>query len=284
MASQVIQSEILTDHVNSYWHPIFRRRIGGLSFSSNLLSALLLCGATVLRATFTMKNAPCELNSIGFQDVFSFYSSPNDEEKRKFVGTLNKCVTVDSVAILYCCLGLIVLSFLCSLFQLFANLNVNLGFMKKFYRRGLLDVCCVFINCVCLGLMYWAASSITHFQFQLIKHQLAVPDGCFLNFLFRWILLRPLGRARLTCLLCYANVFTISICFKEASIKANRASESFSRTDVNLSITGLPLLTPLFVCCLIIPLKTHRLPPIGLSTTDILLLSLPKQDNLFCIF
>ncbi|KAH9282158.1 hypothetical protein ECG_05968 [Echinococcus granulosus] len=163
------------DHVNSYWHPIFRRRIGGLSFSSNLLSALLLCGATVLRATFTMKNAPCELNSIGFQDVFSFYSSPNDEEKRKFVGTLNKCVTVDSVAILYCCLGLIVLSFLCSLFQLFANLNVNLGFMKKFYRRGLLDVCCVFINCVCLGLMYWAASSITHFQFQLIKHQLAVP-------------------------------------------------------------------------------------------------------------
>lgn len=147
---------VLLDHGISHWHPIFRHRIGGLSFSSNLLASLLLCGATVLRATFTMKDAPCKLNSIGFQDIFLFNSSSNDKEKRKFVGTctilllqmvpnsgtLNECVTADSVVILYCCLGLIILSFLCSLFQLFANLNINLQFIKKFRRRGLLDVCC----------------------------------------------------------------------------------------------------------------------------------------------
>ncbi|KAL5962914.1 hypothetical protein TSMEX_009337 [Taenia solium] len=89
-----------------------------------------------------MKDAPCKLNSIGFQDIFSFNSSSSDKEKQKFVGTLSECVTADSVVILYCCLGLIILSFLCSLFQLFTNLNINFGFIKKFRRRGLLDVCC----------------------------------------------------------------------------------------------------------------------------------------------
>ena len=182
--------------------PQFLRRISSLSFSSNLLATLLLCGATVLKATFSLKDAPCELNSIGFQDILSFYASSNDKERRKFKGNstlcpnfksllalLNRCVTADSVIMLYGCLALIILSFLCSLLQLFANLNVNLRFMKTFRQRGTLDVCCgkisllenqfsdilVFINCVCLGLMYWAASSVSQFQFQLLKNQFAIP-------------------------------------------------------------------------------------------------------------
>ncbi|KAM7538989.1 hypothetical protein Aperf_G00000055507 [Anoplocephala perfoliata] len=155
--------------------PSFFRRISSLSFSSNLLATLLLCGATILKGTFTLKEAPCELGSIGFQDIFSFYVPSDDKDRMKFIAALNKCVTNDSVVILYCCLALIILSSLCSIFQLFANLNINLRIMKKFRRRGALDVCCVFINCLCLGLMYWAASSISQFQFDLIKLDLTVP-------------------------------------------------------------------------------------------------------------
>uniref|UniRef100_A0A0R3TV47 TMEM127 domain-containing protein n=1 Tax=Rodentolepis nana TaxID=102285 RepID=A0A0R3TV47_RODNA len=88
------------------------------------------------------------------------------------LGALNKCVTSDSVVILFCCLALIILSLLCSIMQLFITLNINLKFMKKFRHGGSLDVCCVFINCVCLGLMYWAASSISQFQFDEIKRNL----------------------------------------------------------------------------------------------------------------
>ncbi|VUZ43497.1 unnamed protein product [Hymenolepis diminuta] len=159
--------------------PLFLRRIKSLSFSSNLLATLLLCGATVLKSTFTLKDSPCELNSIGFQDIFSFYAAPGDKEKTRFARVLHRCVTSDSVVTLYCCLALIVLSLLCSILQLFANLNVNLGFMRKYRRRGVLDVCCVFINCVCLGLMYWAASSISQFQFDEIKRNL--PNRTFTN-------------------------------------------------------------------------------------------------------
>lgn len=66
--------------------PLFLRRISSLSFSSNLLATLLLCGATVLKATFTLKEAPCELGSIGFQDIFSFYVPSDDKERMKFIG------------------------------------------------------------------------------------------------------------------------------------------------------------------------------------------------------
>ncbi|VUZ43498.1 unnamed protein product [Hymenolepis diminuta] len=67
--------------------PLFLRRIKSLSFSSNLLATLLLCGATVLKSTFTLKDSPCELNSIGFQDIFSFYAAPGDKEKTRFAST-----------------------------------------------------------------------------------------------------------------------------------------------------------------------------------------------------
>ncbi|KAL5103450.1 Coiled-coil domain-containing protein 25 [Taenia crassiceps] len=123
-----------------------------------------------------MKDAPCKLNSIGFQDIFSFNTSSNDKEKQKFVGTLNECVTADSVVILYCCLGLIILSFLTGL----------------------------------------------------------------------------------TCLLCHADLFSISFSFKKSNIKTNRVSEGNSRTDDNLNIIVLPLLASLFVWCLIISSKMHR--------------------------
>lgn len=165
-------TQLVVDSHSFRGAPQFLRRVKSLSFSSNLLATLLLCGSTVLKSTFTLKYSPCELNSIGFQDILSFYAALDSKEKTKFTGALNRCVTSDAVVILFCCLALIILSLLCSIMQLFITLNINLKFMKKFRRGGSLDVCCVFINCVCLGLMYWAASSISQFQFDEIKRNL----------------------------------------------------------------------------------------------------------------
>uniref|UniRef100_A0A5K3FG84 MARVEL domain-containing protein n=1 Tax=Mesocestoides corti TaxID=53468 RepID=A0A5K3FG84_MESCO len=154
---------------------VFLRRIGSLSFSSNLLATLLLCGALVLKATFTIREAPCQLNSIGFQDIFSYYLTSGDEERKEFIGALNRCVTPDSVIVLYCCLALIIMSFMCSIFQLLANLNLNFSFMRKCQKRGALDICSILLNCVCLGLMYWAASLISQFQFKQLRIMIVIP-------------------------------------------------------------------------------------------------------------
>uniref|UniRef100_A0A0V0J567 Transmembrane protein 127 n=1 Tax=Schistocephalus solidus TaxID=70667 RepID=A0A0V0J567_SCHSO len=155
--------------------PLFLKRRSNLAFFSNLLATLLLCAAVILKDSFLLSNAPCQLKAVGFQDIFSFRRVSRDAGIERLAKTLDKCLTGDTVILMYICLVFIFLALICTLIQLVSSLQLGCRFAKKIQSKGSLDICSVVLCSCCLGLMYWAASLISQHQFKQISAEFQIP-------------------------------------------------------------------------------------------------------------
>lgn len=115
-----------------------------------------------------------------------------------FIVALRKCLTPDSVVLLYCGLSLISISLACNLLQIIATLHMSCPLFKRFHAHGVLDVCSsklanqynyfiVVLDAVCLGLLYWVATIISQFQFSQLKLEHAIPTFTSVDETMRFI-------------------------------------------------------------------------------------------------